>query len=33
MTDDSEDIFRRAAENYPLKTDNPDWDAVRKKME
>ncbi|MFT3909379.1 MAG: hypothetical protein QM737_08150 [Ferruginibacter sp.] len=33
MTDDSEDIFRRAAESYPLKTDNPDWDAVRKKME
>lgn len=33
MTDDSEEIFRRAAESYPLKTDNPDWESVLKKMD
>ncbi len=33
MTDDNEEIFRRAAEHYPLNTANSDWDAVRKKME
>ncbi len=33
MTDDSEEVFRRAAAQYPLKTDNADWHAVLKKME
>lgn len=28
----NDELFRRAAENYPLKTDNPDWDAVLAKM-
>ena len=32
MNDDSEEIFRRAAENYPLKTDSPDWEPVLKKL-
>ena len=33
MTDDNEEIFRRAAEHYPLNTGNPDWETLRKKME
>ena len=33
MSDESEEIFRRAAESYPLKTDNADWEAVLKKMQ
>jgi len=33
MTDDNEEIFRRAAEHYPLNTGSPDWEALRKKME
>lgn len=32
MNDDREDVFRRAAENYPLKTDGADWETVLKKM-
>ncbi len=27
--DDMDDLFRKAAENYPLKTDNADWEKVR----
>ncbi|MEO6669906.1 MAG: hypothetical protein ABIN36_10545, partial [Ferruginibacter sp.] len=33
MTDESEEIFRRAAESYPVKTDSADWEAVLKKMQ
>ena len=32
IDDDNEDIFRRAAENYPLKAD-PDWEPVLKKLQ
>lgn len=32
LKDDMEDLFRRAADNYPLKTDNPDWEAIEKKL-
>ena len=31
--DRNDELFRRAAENYPLKTDDADWEAVRRKME
>jgi hypothetical protein len=27
--DDMEELLRKAAENYPLKTDNADWEKVR----
>ena len=27
--DDMDELLRRAAENYPLKTDNADWEKVR----
>ncbi|HUS03385.1 MAG TPA: hypothetical protein VMY77_16710 [Chitinophagaceae bacterium] len=27
-----DDLFKRAAENYPLKTDGADWNAVAKKL-
>lgn len=30
--DNSDELFRRAAENYPLKTDSADFDSVRKKL-
>lgn len=30
--DMNDELFRRAAESYPLKTDNADWDAVVNKM-
>ncbi len=30
--DINDELFRRAAESYPLKTDNSDWDAVVNKM-
>lgn len=32
MDDINDELFRRAADNYPLKTDTPDWDAVLNKM-
>ncbi len=28
LNDDMDDLFRKAAENYPLKTNNADWDKV-----
>lgn len=28
VNDDMDELFRRAAENYPLKTDSNDWDKV-----
>lgn len=28
VNDDMDELFRKAAENYPLKTDNADWDKV-----
>ena len=28
VNDDMDELFRRAAESYPLKTDNPDWERV-----
>lgn len=30
--DMNDELFRRAAESYPLNTDNPGWDAVLNKM-
>jgi len=30
--DTNDELFRRAAENYPLKTDSPDWEAVLNKV-
>jgi hypothetical protein len=30
VNDDMEDLFRRAAESYPLKTDSLDWEKVEK---
>ena len=30
--DINDELFRRASESYPLKTDNPDWEAVLNKM-
>ena len=28
----NDELFRRAADSYPLKTDNPDWEAVLNKI-
>ena len=34
MSDDNNDeLFRRAAEHYPVKTDSADWDLLRAKMD
>ena len=30
--DINDELFRRAAESYPLKTDNPDWETVLAKI-
>src|SRR5438067_4507395 len=30
IDDDMDELFRRAAENYPLKTDGADWEKVKK---
>lgn len=32
VNDDMEDLFRRAAENYPLNTGNADWNTMAKKL-
>ena len=32
VNDDMDDVFRKAAENYPLKTDNADWEKVQRKL-
>ncbi|CAN5828693.1 hypothetical protein BH11BAC4_BH11BAC4_07100 [soil metagenome] len=29
----NDELFRRAAENYPLKTDSADWEALRTKLD
>ncbi len=31
-TNNNDELFRRASEHYPLKTDSADWEAVRAKM-
>jgi len=31
--DNNDELFRRAADNYPLKTDSADWDALRTKID
>ena len=33
VNDDMDELFRRAAEGYPLNTDSADWNAVVKKLE
>jgi hypothetical protein len=30
--DNNDELFRRAADNYPLRTDNPDWEALFNKV-
>src|SRR5215217_6482334 len=32
INDDMDELFRRAADDYPLKTDNANWDVVAKKL-
>ncbi|MEX6688653.1 outer membrane beta-barrel protein [Danxiaibacter flavus] len=32
LNDDMDDLFRKAAENYPLKTNNADWDKVLERL-
>ncbi|MDB5199579.1 MAG: hypothetical protein JWO92_1542 [Chitinophagaceae bacterium] len=32
VNDDMDELFRRAAEDYPLKTDSADWNAMVKKL-
>jgi hypothetical protein len=32
VNDDMDELFRRAAENYPLKTDTSDWQKVEQKL-
>jgi hypothetical protein len=32
VNDDMDELFRRAADNYPLNTDSADWNAVVKKL-
>jgi len=32
VNDDSDELFRKAAEHYPLETGAPDWEAVKSKM-
>ena len=31
--DNNDELFRRAAENYPVKTDSADWESLRAKMD
>ena len=33
VNDDMDDLFRRAAEEYPLRTDGADWDKLANKMQ
>lgn len=33
VNDDMDELFRKAAEDYPLNTGKPDWEGFRKKME
>lgn len=33
VNEDNDELYRRAAEHYPLNTSNPDWKEVLKKME
>lgn len=33
VNDDMDDLFRKAAEHYPLKTDSDNWDSVLNKMD
>ncbi len=32
VNDDMDELYKRAAEDYPLNTDSADWDAVLKKL-
>jgi hypothetical protein len=32
VNDNMDELFRRAAENYPLKTDTSDWQQVEQKL-
>ena len=32
MNDDMDELFRRAAENYPLNTGTADWNELQKKL-
>lgn len=33
VNDDMDDLFRKAAQHYPLKTDSANWDSVLNKMD
>lgn len=33
VNDNNDELFRRAAESYPLKIDSADWDSLRAKLE
>ena len=33
VDNDMDDLYRRAAEDYPLKTGAPDWEKLLQKME
>ena len=32
VNDDMDELFRRAAEGYPLNTDSADWNGVERKL-
>ena len=32
LDNDMDDLFQRAAENYPLRVDNGDWESIARKM-
>ena len=33
INDDMDDLFRRAADNYPLNTNSSDWNKVKSALE
>ena len=32
IDNDMDDLFQRAAENYPLRVDNGDWESIARKI-
>src|SRR4051812_30356694 len=33
VNDDMDELFRKAADDYPLRTDSADWEKVRRQLE
>ena len=33
MNDDMDDVFKKAGEDYPLRTGMPDWDKLRQALD